>query len=804
MTHLETKYVRPSSCTKFFQKQSYHLHRTWESRICFPMSMFYTNNNFNKTIELKTLNRSKPGFEIESDQDTKMTSQQHQNTSCIVGDVHWFILRAQLGTGGYATVFEVQDVLTNETYAMKRYTLESDGLLTNCILKELTVMQSLHHANAINVHFSFWTSRHVYIFMDLWPFSLHDILHFVQSGYYTVLPTASVEAQDFASCVINNDNETTNGSDWKEPSATIVILPALLRFVCDGSSNDWLRKAECTLRSFDDLANNSTSVILDSLTLTSSTLAPFESIELQEVATTDSSLRSPETGLSHVNSFNSTMKHTSSALERRTMLQTYLDPILQECGGRLPLRLILKWFVQIVDGLLCLHSHRFTSGDIKTSNILLDVETNKVCITDFNLAQPWFRKIDNLEQPTWTVCPPEYHALDNAASLNHDAVESWMLGCVLFQLLTQQCHLIPRNVDLDTEKNHQLRSQRSRKFWNAHGILFPWAPEHHQNMIEQLIAQQPCLADLQGAQTKWLLIMLRELLHPDPVQRLSIRSVQLQLYNIRKRPIPKSLHVLNTMLAQIRSNNTNSNKSKNSNSNRNKNGNEHNEHNETDALRTHIFRSAFTLWKRTPSGDDIFNSDVKVEILFLAIRLFDTAPSTHINHMLGCLLLAERMVSNTDFDLTIRYRQLGVAKAEMESHMECIILKQQQALQPASFYPILQHLYGTHSKLKQLQCIFIALLHDVQCARFHPLQLVLAVQWIVRTRDHSASVVNVCPSIFQDQISDMVVTSVKPDLHILTLTQIASHYIFPLLRDLVKQRQLEAELSNYIKALICL
>lgn len=95
--------------------------------------------------------------------------------------------------------------------------------------------------------------------------------------------------------------------------------------------------------------------------------------------------------------------------------------------------MILDWFCQLAIGLEHIHSNKVLHRDLKTSNILL-TQYNTVKIGDFGISKP----LDYTEQLADTpLGTPFYLSPEVVLGQKYDyKSDIWMLGCVLFELLT--------------------------------------------------------------------------------------------------------------------------------------------------------------------------------------------------------------------------------------------------------------------------------------------------------------------------------------------------------------------------------
>jgi len=94
-------------------------------------------------------------------------------------------------------------------------------------------------------------------------------------------------------------------------------------------------------------------------------------------------------------------------------------------------------FSQIVEGLRFLHKHRIAHCDIKAENVLVNVKTGRVALTDFGFADFVFTK-NSLSRFCGSV---GYVAPEILASRQYGcAVDIWSLGVLLFVLI---CRRLP-------------------------------------------------------------------------------------------------------------------------------------------------------------------------------------------------------------------------------------------------------------------------------------------------------------------------------------------------------------------------
>lgn len=105
--------------------------------------------------------------------------------------------------------------------------------------------------------------------------------------------------------------------------------------------------------------------------------------------------------------------------------------------GPMPVEEVRLVAEQLLQALDALHSSGFAHGDIKPGNLLWDSETRQLRVIDLGWARQSFRVGQGIA--TRDYCPPEMLIGLPMTS----AVDLWMTGCTLFELLTGECLFDP-------------------------------------------------------------------------------------------------------------------------------------------------------------------------------------------------------------------------------------------------------------------------------------------------------------------------------------------------------------------------
>lgn len=143
--------------------------------------------------------------------------------------------------------------------------------------------------------------------------------------------------------------------------------------------------------------------------------------------------------------------------------------LLNECGGRMSERRAFKYFKQLLNGVLFLHSNGFCHRDLKPENCMVDKQTDKLKIIDFGLSKHLHSAV------TLGVGTPDYMApelIDSSKTINNQkafgsydprATDVWAMGVILYLMvwtstfiwIIRYCHISHNNFVYDIERNYQ-------------------------------------------------------------------------------------------------------------------------------------------------------------------------------------------------------------------------------------------------------------------------------------------------------------------------------------------------------------
>jgi len=507
--------------------------------------------------------------------------------------IEWYRVCKKLGKGGYASVYQVTDVLTGRDYAMKKYKLadRGDGL-NSSILKDFTVSAVTQHPSIVRVWRVHQTRRHVYVFMDLYCVSLQDILLYIHRHCVSQCPggwdisSASMDEgtpRPHHATAVSGPPEPPRSIDDRDGGGGAEVRESpycadlILRFVSTNVDSDVGAGADSTAgagttrwrQSTCTRVRRETTPPVSSPQRASSSSSSSSSPEPDEAAvgaaTPAVRLRYTTPGEESAAAAPSAPTHavskapgasavppalSSASMDKVTLLQRYIDPLLLHLpiataaaatpAGRsrelhlLPEQVVLHWFHQCVQGLTHLYSRRFTNGDLKPGNVMIDLTANRACLIDFNLCQTVHRSLDRLEYPTWTVRPPEYD--HPTVDLHPHAVEAWTAGCLLLMLLTAQPTLFDHDVrsQMESCERRRVRGAMVQAFWCDAGIL-------------PVLDRARCYARFPALKrySSFACELAFRLLAPTPLDRANLFDVERQLQQHRfPRPGPHARSLL--------------------------------------------------------------------------------------------------------------------------------------------------------------------------------------------------------------------------------------------------------------------
>lgn len=159
------------------------------------------------------------------------------------------------------------------------------------------------------------------------------------------------------------------------------------------------------------------------------------------------------------------------------------DLIEKAPSGRLSEQQASKYFWQLLEGVLFLHSVGIAHRDLKPENILLDPQNDRIKITDFGCAglfqdQPITGVIKQR-----TVCGTEHYAAPevlNGASYDGRRADAWSCGIIIYTMLTG-CH------PFDDDSLPVLIRQIS----HAQYQMPPWISKEAKDLISKVLVPNP-------------------------------------------------------------------------------------------------------------------------------------------------------------------------------------------------------------------------------------------------------------------------------------------------------------------------
>lgn len=538
--------------------------------------------------------------------------------------VEWYRISRKLGKGGYASVYEVVDVLSGRRYAMKKYKLtdRSDGL-NSSILKDFTVSAVTNHPSVVKIWRVHQTRRHVYVFMDLYCLSLQDVLLYIHRHCVSQCPggweisSASMDERTSLSNNATNDSMIDEYVDdsqycddlilrfisntpnpgftrWRQSTCVRVrrevieteqsiktefiwasshkkktgepVTSAITTFTANTATTTTTNHTSPTIaspvvmqtsdsssvaRTTNTATNASPAMLVLRYTTPGEVVASATGLPFGNLSPHGNAVKVQGTVSTATPAVRSSL--SSASLDKVTLLQRYIDPLLLRFpstsvrqvnahGGTttivnelclLPEHIVLHWFHLCVQGLTHMYTRRFTNGDLKPGNIMIDLTSNRACLIDFNLCQTVHRSLDRLEYPTWTVRPPEYD--QPQTDLHPHAVEAWTAGCLLLMLLIAQPTLFDHDVQsgMPSCDRRRARGEMVQAFWRQVGILPTVDRGKCYAHFPALKRYSPFVCDL-----------VFQLLAPEPLQRVNLFDVErlLQQHRFpRPGPHPRSL-----------------------------------------------------------------------------------------------------------------------------------------------------------------------------------------------------------------------------------------------------------------------
>ena len=159
------------------------------------------------------------------------------------------------------------------------------------------------------------------------------------------------------------------------------------------------------------------------------------------------------------------------------------------------------WIIEgIIRGVYFLHSVGITHRDLKTENILINLGEKELVLCDFGLCRFSTEKKSTLKIVSPPYRPPEVLTNQNVGVVNMYQIDSWSLGCVLYEIFNRKFLFVPYKSD-----TRQLKK------------------------IEETIATDEWINKIENPENKKYCDVIKNCIKIDPSKRISISEIAYEL-----------------------------------------------------------------------------------------------------------------------------------------------------------------------------------------------------------------------------------------------------------------------------------
>ena len=170
-------------------------------------------------------------------------------------------------------------------------------------------------------------------------------------------------------------------------------------------------------------------------------------------------------------------------------------------GGLLPVTRVLRIAARVADALAYAHSRGVVHRDVKPANVMVDLDTDSVKVTDFGIA----RIVDTSRTRTGMVLgTPSFMSPEQMVGLRVDGrSDLYSLGVMLFQLL---CGRLPHQADSMAALMRQIAQQPAPDLRS----LRPQLPAELAELVARMLEKRPELRPADGRQLAQQLRLIAE------------------------------------------------------------------------------------------------------------------------------------------------------------------------------------------------------------------------------------------------------------------------------------------------------